>query len=479
MRDRTSARGSTRSWVAVLAAFTLVASACAGGDEGADVEDVGAPVEESEAAEEPTEAPEETEETAETEEETDAAEEPSEEESAAESESEDTADAGGSGEPLTIGVVTALEGAFAAGAEDGGRTVDMVVEEYGGEVAGRPIELIIESSDTTPETAVDRARKLVEQDGVSIIYGPLSGDEGVALADYAKSVPDVTFVDAASGGTATTLADPSENYFRWHSEGAMWTAPLGTYVAEELGYTNIATLAEDYAFPHSQVGGFLDGYCGAGGEVAETFWVPLGESDFSSVIASIPPDIDAMFVSVGGSDAVDFLTQAIEFGIDVPIIGGSILVDETVLGSEGNIRDSALGIISSGPIPPPNADIPEWQEFQDAYREANPDGFENPTLFATLYYNSFSALMQSIEEVDGVVEEDGGEALREAMSGLVVDSPIGPLELNENRQASTNVFLYEVVEGEDPEGQLGTELVETAEGVEQGDTVWERLDGCP
>lgn len=474
--------GSARRWLALLAVFTLVASACAGGgaeEEGTAAEDVGAPEDLGTAteAEEPS-AAEESEPMASEEESEAPSEEPSEEPSEAASEGTEAA-AAGSGEPLTIGVVTALEGAFAAGAEDGGRAIEMVLGEYGGEVAGRPVELIIESSDTTPETAVDRARKLVEQDGVSIVYGPLSGDEGVALADYAKSVPEVTFVDAASGGTATTLEDPSENYFRWHSEGAMWTAPLGAYVAEELGYTNIATLAEDYAFPHSQVGGFLESYCGAGGQVAQTFWVPLGESDFSSVIASIPPDIDAMFVSVGGSDAVDFLTQATEFGIDVPIIGGSILVDETVLGSQGNIRESALGTVSSGPIPPPTADLPEWQAFQDAYREANPDGFENPTLFATLYYNSFKSLMLSLEAAGGVVEEDGGEALRAAMTELEWDSPIGPLSLNENRQATTNVFLYEVVEGEDPAGQLGTELIQTAEGVEQGDTVWQRLDGCP
>ncbi|MFA9431802.1 ABC transporter substrate-binding protein [Egicoccus sp. AB-alg2] len=381
------------------------------------------------------------------------------------------------GDELVIGRISALEGAFAASAEDGERTVQMVLEEYGHQVAGRPIRTIVESSDTTPETAVDRARKLVEQDGVHIIHGPLSGGEGAALADYAKSVPHVTFVDAASGGTATTLADPAENYFRWHSEGAMWTSPLGAYTVEELGYTNIATLAEDYAFPHSQVGGFLESYCAAGGEVAQTFWVPLGESDYSSVIASIPGDIDAMFVSVGGSDAVDFLTQAEEFGVDIPIIGGSILVTEDVLSSEGDVRAASAGIVSSGPIPPASADIPEWQEFQQAYRDANPDAFDTPTLQAVLYYNSFKSLLLALEENDGVVEEDEGASLRETMSNLQWDSPIGSLQLNENRQAETSIFIYEVVDegGE----QLGTQLVSTAEGVQQGSENWARLDGCP
>ncbi|NDL56962.1 ABC transporter substrate-binding protein [Phytoactinopolyspora mesophila] len=382
------------------------------------------------------------------------------------------------GEELVIGRISALEGAFAAGAEDGERGVQMVLEEFGHEVAGRPIRTIVESSDTTPETATDRARKLVEQDGVHVIHGPLSGAEGVALASYAHDTPHLTIVDAASGATPTTLENPASNYFRWHSEGAMWTAPLGPYAIEELGYERVSTLAEDYAFPHAQVGGFLEGFCAAGGDLASTHWVPLGESDYSSVIASIPDDIDAMFVSLGGSDAVDFLSQAIDFGLDVPILGGSILVGADVLESEGQIRESALGIVSSTVYPPATADVYEWQDFIARYRDMFGDeGFETPSNFAILYYNSFKSLLLGIEEAGGVVEEDDGESLRAAMEGLSWDSPIGPLSLNENRQAETDVFVFEVIEGDD--GELTTELREVGEQVPQPGTPWERLDACP
>lgn len=392
---------------------------------------------------------------------------------------DDTPDLGeggeGDGDELVIGRISALEGAFADSAEDGERGVEMVLEEFDHEVDGRPIRTIVESSDTTPETAVDRARKLVEQDGVDIIHGPLSGGEGVALADYAKDVPHVTFVDAASAGAETTLEDPAENYFRWHSDGAMWAAPMGPYAFEELGYERVATLAEDYAFPHSQIGGFLDGYCEAGGEVAETFWVPLGESDFSSIIAQMPDDIDALYVSLGGSDAVDFLSQTIDFGVDIPIIGGSVLVDETVLGTEGQIADSVAGTIASGTTPPADADITDWQEFISTYQETHPDGLNVPSNFALLYYNSFKSLLLGLEEAGADLDDDG-EALREAMHELNWDSPIGPLTLNENRQASSDIFVYEIVEDD---GGLTTTLRDTAEGVEQGDQVWERLDACP
>ena len=50
-------------------------------------------------------------------------------------------------------------------------------------------------------------------------------------------------------------------------------------------------------------------FCKAGGHVVTKFWVPIGNKDFSSVIAAIPDDVDAIYVVLGGSDAVNFLTS--------------------------------------------------------------------------------------------------------------------------------------------------------------------------
>jgi branched-chain amino acid transport system substrate-binding protein len=147
-----------------------------------------------------------------------------------------------------------------------------------------------------------------------------------------------------------------------------------------------------------------------------------------------------------------------------------------VLSAEGDIREAATGTVTSGPIPPAGADLPDWQAFQDAYRDSG-GSFDTPTLQAVLYYNSFKSLMLALEENDGVVEEDDGASLRETMANMSWTSPIGDLSLNENRQAETSIFIYEVADtGEE---RLTTELVSVAEGVQQGTELWERLDGCP
>ncbi|RYY86357.1 MAG: ABC transporter substrate-binding protein, partial [Comamonadaceae bacterium] len=109
------------------------------------------------------------------------------------------------GAPVKLGVLATLEGPFAAGGADGMRGAEIAIKERGGVVAGRKIEMIKASSDAKPDVAVNSARKLVEQDKVDILVGPLSGGEGIAIKDYSKTQPHVTFINGGSGAQATTL----------------------------------------------------------------------------------------------------------------------------------------------------------------------------------------------------------------------------------------------------------------------------------
>jgi len=68
-----------------------------------------------------------------------------------------------------------------------------------------------------------------EYDKVDLVVGPLSGSEGIAVKNYAKTQPQVTFLNGASAAQDTTLRDPAPNFFRWQTEGAQWMAGLGEY----------------------------------------------------------------------------------------------------------------------------------------------------------------------------------------------------------------------------------------------------------
>ena len=241
---------------------------------------------------------------------------------------------------IKIGLLATFEGPFTVLGEDGERGARLALEEVNGMAAGKKIEIVKGSSDASPDSAVTR-RPQAGRAGrrARSLVGPLSGDEGLAVKDYAKTQPDVTFINGTSAAQDTTLRDPAPNFFRFSTDGAQWMAGLGTYAFNDKGYKKVATVAEDYSFPYTQVFGFMAEFCKAGGHVPSKSWVPIGNKDFSSVIAAIPDDVDAIYVALGGADGVNFLTQYQQAGGTAPLIGGSITVDQTVLTSKGKLRD--------------------------------------------------------------------------------------------------------------------------------------------
>lgn len=365
---------------------------------------------------------------------------------------------------IKVGVISILEGAFAALGQDGIRGAELAVKEVGGRVDGKSIEVITMSSDASPDSAVNAARKLIEQDGVDLIVGPLSGSEGLALRDLSKSYPAVTFLNGSSAAQDTTLRDSSENFFRFGGDGAQWMVGVGDYAYNEMGYKSVAVIAEDYSFPYTQVLGFMSEYCEAGGNVPEKFWTPIGNKDYSSVVYSIPQDVDAIFVALGGADAVNFLTQYNQAGGDKPIIGGSITIDQSILDSKGPFKQLLVGAPAGTPTVS-DYDGAEWKTFTASYTNAFPDGFSAPSIFAHHYYMSAKAAMLALDEVDADLSNNQ-EAFRAALTDLTFVTPTGgTMRLDENRNGIVDNFVTEVFERED--GTLGNRVVKVVRDVNQ------------
>lgn len=372
------------------------------------------------------------------------------------------------GTTIKIGLLSTLEGPFAPFGEAANQGAKIALLEAGGKLegtggrdgvtgakaGGKTIELVIESSDATPDVAVEATRRLVEQNKVDIAVGPLSGDEGLAVKNYAKQHEDVTFVNGTSGAQNTTLRDPAANFFRFTTDGTQWMAGLGKYAAGELGYKSVATVAEDYSFPYDQVGGFMTEFCSAGGKVPKKIWVPLGTKDYASFIAQIPKDVDAVYVALGGADALNFTKQFDEFsGREVPLLGGSITVDGAII---DGLKDRIEGTVSAGPVAV--LDNPEYEAYASALEENFPEAGP-PGLFDLGYYVEMKALLQGLEEAGGDVSGNDAK-LRDALSKLRLTTPIGPVKLDENRQAIANNYLFKVTDGE-------SKLLDTVEDVNQ------------
>ncbi len=367
--------------------------------------------------------------------------------------------------PIKIGILVALEGAFAAGGADGVRNVELALRQVRNMAGGRRVETIVAPSDTRPDTAVRQARKLIEQDQVDFIIGPLSGSEGIAMRDYAKTIPTKTVINGISGALETTWVDPAPNFFRYNLDGAQWGAGLGTYAMRTKNYRRVASVSADYSFGYTNFLGFAVDYCRAGGTIVQRFWVPLGATDFGGVIAQLPDNIDAIYLGLGGTDAINFLNQWQQAGAGTKIIGGTIMADQTVLTSRGRARNALIGALTSGPLAEDNPDA-AWRDYVRAYQEGFPAAqrFASPSLFGVGYYIATLAAIAGLNAVNGDLS-DGQQKFRAALSALKLASPLGEITLNENRQATGTVFVNEVAEG--PGGTLVNKMVAKTDGVTQ------------
>ena len=375
---------------------------------------------------------------------------------------------------IKIGVTATLEGTYTVLGEDGMRGYELAVKAHNGKAGGREIETIVGSTDASPDSAIRAAKKLVEQDKVDVLISPLSGAEGIAVRDYSKTQPQITVINASSGAVETTYGDPSAGvtpsptFYRFNMDGAQWHAGLGDYVYNVKGYKKIATIAEDYAFTYTQVMGLTVEYCKAGGQITKRFWVPLGTKDFASTIASLPDDVDAIYLGLGGADAVNFLNQYQQAGGNAKLIGGSIMVDQTVLSAKGKAKDTLIGTPAASGLAD-NDPSPKWQAFVKAYQQMPKEGyfknpFGSPSLLAISYYNSADAVFKALDEVKGELS-DGNKKFRATLQSMVLDAPNGTIKLDENRQAIGTSFVTEVVK--DEKGELVSKLVKTVPNVQQ------------
>src|SRR4051812_9978073 len=140
----------------------------------------------------------------------------------------------------------------------------------GGQINGHPLKLVgIGCSNDRADTAIKETKRLMEQLGADVMIGPLSGDESIAVANYAKQHPTKTFVDGSAGAQDTTLKVRAPNFFRFNGDGAMWNAGLGDLAYNKLHWTTAAVVADDYSFAWTSAAGFIAEFCAVGGKVTK------------------------------------------------------------------------------------------------------------------------------------------------------------------------------------------------------------------
>ena len=175
-----------------------------------------------------------------------------------------------SGRAIRIGMVVDCYGGFAfsrdlimAGAElpliqrgarlAGDHPSDGIV---GASVASRPVRLLTACEAWADKsTTITGLSDLVERQHADVVVAPGFSGDSIAVHDYAQHHPRVTFFLTGFEQSAT-LKHPLRNVFRFEPDSVMWSAGLGSYAYNTLGWRDAATVSNADGSSLSLVAGF-------------------------------------------------------------------------------------------------------------------------------------------------------------------------------------------------------------------------------
>lgn len=361
---------------------------------------------------------------------------------------------------IKIGMMTVQGGPYQVLGDDSIRCAKLVLDDINYEVAGQPIELVIEGTNAIDASATQACQKLVHEAGVDIVVGPVSGDEAVATRAFANEHPDRVFINGAAG--SQQIYAPAENFYSFWPNGVQFISGLGGHCYES-GFERVVILSEAYSFTFAQVGAFALEYCKAGGTIVDIIWCPLGTEDFRSHIHRIPANIDAICSFLGGTDGVRFIEQYREEKGSIPIIGGTLQGDPTTLHFVRDYADLLTGVLTASPICDTAPDS-NWQTFLKSYQALDDDNrLYSPSLLGAGYYMNMKALMQALDMIDGDLS-NGQAKLRDALLHLQLDGLTCQVRLDRHRFPIIDNFVNEIAVNDD--GILHTRMVKRIENVD-------------
>ena len=347
------------------------------------------------------------------------------------------------GEPVKIGILTSITSNFAPWGlqvRDGAQLAVDEINAAGG-AGGRPLELVIEDDQNSPEEAVPAYERLVEE-GVVAVGGIISSSVGGATAPLAESNQIPTFL--VKSGDQTILTPDSRFTFRTCLPAAPTVAgPIIEY-AQENGLTKIGAIVADYPWGHAFQSSIETAVAGADGIELQLEVAPVPEQDFTTYLRAIDEFGPDLLVATGhppGGGPI--IAQSNDLGMDVPVIG-AYSPWALVMGGAGDV---ALGRYADFDCA--DYQSPEYQELARRFLEMSSDNtFMDDDAVAA--YGIVTMIAQAIEEVG-----DDPAAIGEWLHTQEFDLPGYPFPLSwtEWGEMAAAQPLFSIAgEGPAPEG---------------------------
>jgi branched-chain amino acid transport system substrate-binding protein len=216
---------------------------------------------------------------------------------------------------VRIGVLNDMSGVFADYQGPGSLlAARMAVEEWGGKVAGVPIEVVFADHQNKPDVGMAITRRWLDEDGVDVVVDVPNSSIALAVADLIRERNRV-FIGSGAGIVDLTGSHCSPNTVHWTYDTWEVTHSLAHAITARGGKTWF-TVAADYSFGADLDRNIREAVVAGGGAVLGGVKHPFPTDDFSSyLLAAQASGAQVLALDNAGGDTSTSLKQAAEFGL--------------------------------------------------------------------------------------------------------------------------------------------------------------------
>ena len=217
--------------------------------------------------------------------------------------------------PLKIGVLADFSSVYSdIGGQGNVEATKIAIEEFGGSMFGKPIEMISADAQNKPDVAAALARKWYGNDNVDMIIDLPTSATALAAMEMSKQFEKIMIItDAASSDITGKSCSPYTAHWTYDTYSNAHT--VGSALVKKGGDSWYFVTA-DYLFGHSIERDVGQVVTAAGGKVLGSARHPLNTSDFSSYLLQAQASKAKIIgLANAGGDTINSIKQASEFGI--------------------------------------------------------------------------------------------------------------------------------------------------------------------
>ena len=220
-----------------------------------------------------------------------------------------------SNDKVRIGVLTDMSGQFSHESGAGSVTaVRMAIDDFGGKVNGKPIELIYADHQNKPDIGATKAREWYDS-GIDMIAGLINSGVALSVTNVAKEKNKIAIIN---GSGSSRLTNEGCTPVSIHYAYDTYALATGTtkYLIKEKKLDTWYFLTADYAFGHALEADATTNIKALGGTVIGSTRYPMDSNDHSSFLLKAQAS-KAQVVALAGSGQgfINAVRSAQEFGI--------------------------------------------------------------------------------------------------------------------------------------------------------------------